>query len=335
MKKIYIPYFSIVIACSLTLFSLKSNAGFVTVPCTGFTADVVANGVGSPVASTDSTFDNAGFYLLDSTYRYTVGGVAPAHALSPSGLIHSVATAGLDFQLASFSTANSLRIAALNSAKTLTFVTPVSASQVYILGATGSGQGTMTVTVNFTDATSQTFSSQILPDWFAGTGFAIQGIGRVNALNSQPTGTTAPTDPRLYQKAFTLNAANYTKLISGITLTQTSVTVAVINIMAVSIATPPLSTTFIENASSASIKIFPNPVVAEFTAEINGLRNFSGEKVSYKIYNLIGAQIYATSTLCKEENKIEIKPEAKLAAGIYVLEMEVNHQKILQKFAVK
>ena len=333
MKKNYASLFSL--ALSFLLFSFESKAAYVTVPCTGFTADVVANGVGSPVASTDSTFDNAGFYLLDSTYRYTVGGLAPAHALSPSGLIHSVATAGLDFQLANFSTSNSLRIAVSNSAKTLSFVTPVSASQVFVLGATGSGQGTITITVNFTDATSQTFTSQSLPDWFAGAGFAIQGIGRVNSANSQPTGTTAPTDPRLYQKTLTLSAANYTKLISGITVTQTTLTPGVVNIMAVSIATPPLGVPTLETSSSASIKIYPNPVLSDFTAEIKGIKLFNGEKINYKIFNLIGEQVYANTTLCNEENKIAIKPEAKLASGIYVLETEVNQQKMLQKFVVK
>ena len=89
MKK---NYFTLCI--SLLLLSLTVNAAFVTVPCTGYSADVVADGVGNPQNSTDSTFDAAGWYLLDSTYRFTAGGPAPLRALSPSGFISSAATPG-------------------------------------------------------------------------------------------------------------------------------------------------------------------------------------------------------------------------------------------------
>ena len=228
-----------------------------------------------------------------------------------------------------------MRINLINSAKTLSFITPVSASQVFLLGATGSGQGTITVVVNFTDATSQTFTAQAMPDWFAGTGFAIQGIGRVNPANSQPTGTTAPTDPRLYQRALTLNAANYSKLISGITVTQTSAIAAVVNIMAVSINTPPLGVNNANGTNTTSRKLFPNPVISDFYVELNGIKIGGNEKVNCKIYNMIGEPMFATSTSIVQENKIFIKPNAQLAPGIYILETELNNKISLQKFVVK
>jgi trimeric autotransporter adhesin len=333
MKKNYFTSGISILLLSLSFTSLNANAAFVTVPCTGFSADVVANGVGNAQNSTDSTFDAAGWYLLDSSYRFTIGGAAPLRALSPSGFISSVATPGLNFQLASFTGANSLRVDVSNSPKSLNFVTPVSASQVYILGATGSGQGIITVTVNFTDATSQSFTSQTLSDWFAGTGFAIQGIGRVNNLNSQPTGTGAALDPRLYQKALTLNAANYTKLISGITVTRTS-TVGVINIMAVSIATPPLGISTPISENTASIKIVPNPVIAGFYLDLTNISNANDAQVNVKIYNIIGAQIYATSTAVLSDNKLYINPETPLTKGVYVVETEINNKRSLQKFVV-
>ncbi|HRH62197.1 MAG TPA: T9SS type A sorting domain-containing protein [Bacteroidia bacterium] len=315
------------------IFSVPSNAAYVTVPCSGFTADVVANGVGNPLNSTDSTFDAAGFYLLDSSYRYTVGGIAPAHALSPSGYIQSVATSGLAFQLASFSGANSLRIDVSNSPKTLTFTNPVSASQVFVLGATGSGAGVISISVNFTDATSQTFTAQSLPDWFNGTGFAIQGIGRVNSANSQPTGVTAPTDPRLYQKTLTLSAANYTKLISGITVTRTS-TAGVINIMAVSIATPPVGIQSLENTAATMLQIVPNPVISDFNVYINNAVN-STDVATVKIYSIIGKLVYSSTQAIINENKLAIRPDKALPSGIYLLETEINSKQYFQKFSVK
>ncbi len=334
MKLSYTLIASLYFLMECFVLTNESKAAFVQVPLTGFTADVVANGVGSPVSSTDSTFDAAGWYLLDSTYRYTIGGAAPLRALSPSGLIQSVVTPGLSFQLAPFTGANSLRIAVNNSAKTLNFAVPVSASQLFVLGATGSGQGTITITVNFTDATSQTFSSQSLPDWFAGTGFAIQGIGRVNPLNSQPTGSDALLNPRLYQKTLTLNAANYTKLISGISITQTSFTPGIVNIMAVSIATPPLGV--LSNSSATfEANLFPNPVSSDFYLELKGTTKLINNQANCKIYNLIGEQVFAAVLAVSDDNRIYIQPTKQLAPGIYVLETVLNNKTSLHKFVVR
>jgi hypothetical protein len=334
MKKNYFVFSSLFFVATSLFLSFQSKAAFVTVPLTGFNADVVANGIGSPVSSTDSTFDAAGWYLLDSTYRYTVGGVAPLRALSPSGLINSVATAGLSFQLAPYTAANSLRLAVNNSPRTLNFVTPLPASQVYVLGATGSGQGTITITVNFTDATSQTFTSQSLADWFGGIGFAIQGIGRVNPQNSQPTLPDAALNPRLYQKTLNLSAANFTKLISGITVTQTSVTAGVINIMAVSIATPPLGFATDLTASGRIGKIFPNPVTGDFFVELEGSMLFATEKINCKIYTVTGKLASLVLATLVDENRIHIQPAVQLASGIYILETEDKGKTSFLKFVV-
>jgi hypothetical protein len=52
-----------------------------------------------------------------------------------------------------------------------------------MLATSGSGASTVTVTVNFTDNTSQTFTGVAVSDWYNGTGFAIQGFGRINRTN--------------------------------------------------------------------------------------------------------------------------------------------------------
>jgi hypothetical protein len=286
-----------------------------------------------PINSTDSTFDEAGFYLLDSTYRFTAAGTAPLRALPSSGLIQSVATTGLSFQLAPSAGSNSMRISTSNAPKTLAFATPVSASQVIILGSTGSGQGIMTVVVNFTDGSNQTFTSQSLPDWFGGTGFAIQRIGRVNNLNTQPTGTAVTIDPRLYQKVLTLNAANYTKLVSGITVTRTS-TSGVLNIMAVSIATPPLGMNS-TNEIAGSIHLIPNPVVDDFSIEVEGIKNLTNEKITCTIYNMIGEKIYSQAGYLNGQGRIQVRPENNLNAGIYMLETNLLGKTKIQKFLVK
>lgn len=218
------------LACGV-LGAQRADAIFVPVPLTGFTQDVIANGVGLPTTSTTSAFDNTAFCLVAQNYKASATGPSPTAFLPNSGTINSVATTGLSFQLADYSTENSLRLVANGSSGTLVFATNYIGT-VYVLGATGDGASTATITVNFTDNTSQSFTGQAFPDWFNGTGFAIQGIGRVGRTNGA---LEAPSgNPRLYQKQLTLSAANLSKIIASVTVTKTTAA-GWLNILAVSV----------------------------------------------------------------------------------------------------
>src|SRR5690606_11963663 len=74
--------------------------------------------------------------------------------------------------------------------------------------------------INFTDNTSQTFDSIEISDWYGGSGFAIQGIGRVNLTNNGLEGNA--NDPRLYELKLGLTNANLSKPIRSITIQKTS-----------------------------------------------------------------------------------------------------------------
>lgn len=219
------------LALATLLSGYASYAAYVPVALTGFTDDVIAEGIGNALASTTIGVDGAGWCLVAQNFQATSASPAPAAALPNNGLINSVATAGLSFQLANYTGNNVVRLAALNAAQTLTFSTPIG-GDVYVLGFCGDGTATATITVTFTDLTTQVFTGVSFPDWYNGTGFAIQNIGRVNRNNNtleNPAG-----NPRLYERVLTLSTANQSKQIASVNIQKTAAT-AVLNILAISV----------------------------------------------------------------------------------------------------
>lgn len=203
----------------------------------GYNHDVIANGLGAANASTTIGVDNANFAFMSNDFQATASNTPPAYALPATGLISSVPTPGLTYQLGSYSANNSLRIGGSESGSpitgTLTFTNQVSAKKLYLLTTSGSGTATISVVVHFTDATSQTITGSTVPDWYNSTALpvAASGFGRVNRANSvleNPSG-----NPRMYQLMLNIDAANQPKLISSIDINKTSVTEGAVNVFAI------------------------------------------------------------------------------------------------------
>jgi hypothetical protein len=214
----------------LLMLSFTGTAQTVSpVTVTGFTADVIANG-STFAGSVTADVDGSSYYFLNQSF--TAFGT-PTYYLPNSGLISSAASVLVSFQLADASANNSLRLAATNASGTLTLSTPQSAGVVYLLATSGSGAATISVTVNFSDGTTQTNTGITVPDWYGGTGYAVQGIGRVNGTGLVLDNAGGTTNPRLYQVSMPVNGPNYAKLISSITVTRTS-TAGYVQVMAVS-----------------------------------------------------------------------------------------------------
>lgn len=187
----------------------------------GFNADVIANGVGTSMTSTSTDVDGVSFAFVSKDFQLTSSSAALTYGLPVNGLINSVVTStpGLNYQLASYSANNSLKLSAVNDSGTIVFATPVAATKLYMLSTSGSGVSTVNLVVNFTDGTSQTFSGVSLADWYNGSGFAIQGFGRINRTNDTLE-NGGGTNPRLYQTLHTIDPANQTKLIQNIVVTK-------------------------------------------------------------------------------------------------------------------
>ncbi|RZK38328.1 MAG: T9SS type A sorting domain-containing protein [Hymenobacter sp.] len=212
----------------------------VTLTNASFTADIIANGTAAnaPTSSTTADMDGAGYYYISQDY-YTAT-TAHTSGLPNSGTIsNSIAgPAALTYQLASFGSNNSLRLTGTSSG-TLTFATPTIATEIYVLGATGSGSATATLTVNYADGTSSAFTGQSYPDWF--TTSATQNVFGASARASSGTPISATTAnntaPFLDQVKLAVPTAKQGTQITSIGVTKTS-TAGVLNLMAVSITNP-------------------------------------------------------------------------------------------------
>jgi hypothetical protein len=197
--------------------------------------------------------DGANYCFVTSDYKLTATSASPTSSLPLTGLINSAATAGATYQLAPYTASNSLRLTSAAASGTLSLVTPQPASEIYLLWTSGSGASTADVTVTFTDNTTQSFTSNAVPDWYNGAGYAIQGISRVNSNTGAIENST--TNPRLYEKKLLLNSSNYSKLVASITITRAASSGGIVNVMGVSVndvcATAPTAGTATSSVTTA------------------------------------------------------------------------------------
>lgn len=231
MKKIVL--FAILLSASYRSISQTLTP----VTLSGYNADVVADGSGAVSASTSIDLDGASFNLVANGY-VNPANLSPTSSLPANGTINSAATTGVTFQLAPYTGNNSLRIATPGSG-TLTFSTPRSADQIYVLATSGSGVSNVTITVNFIDNTTQVFT-QTIGDWYDGTNYAIRGISRVSRSTNAIENSS--TNPRLYQYLLAISTPNTAKLVQSITFNKTSTT-GVLNVMGITarFITPPMA----------------------------------------------------------------------------------------------
>lgn len=219
----------------------------------GYNADVIANGTGTGLATTTSDVDGVNYCYFSNGWQLNATSTPATTGLPATGLINSAVTPGLSFQLASYSGNNDLRLATNNAPSTLTFQTAVAAQNLYILAVTGSGSSTMTVQINFTDATTQITASPItVADWYGGTSVAITGFQRMNRnTNVLDNGVNGPN---IYQYTIPILAANQTKQIASVQFTRNSIsgTDTKLNIFALSIETSNVVTCAAPTAATAT-----------------------------------------------------------------------------------
>lgn len=200
----------------------------------GFNQDVIVNGQGPAVSSSTAGVDSTGIILANCLMANNFQPTAappPAYALPMSGVINSAVTAGLSYQLGSYSVSNSLWLRGIASG-TIEFENLQMATRLYILTTSGHGASNCSGIIYFTDNTTQNFGSFTVPDWFNGNTLpvAASGMGRVlrgtNAIEN-PLG-----NPRLYQYQINILPQNYQKEVQSIQFNKTN-SLAVLNIFAV------------------------------------------------------------------------------------------------------
>jgi hypothetical protein len=205
----------------LILFSCfqRALAVYTTVTVSsGFNSDIIANGIGAASASA-TAFDVPNNYaFVSADFKTTPSSSVPTYALPSNGLINSAATTGLSFQLGGFGSNNALLLSSTVSSGILSF-SATGIADIYMLAASANGSSNLTATIHFSDATSQTIAPLTVNDWYDGSGYAIEGVGRVSLTSNGLEG--ASDDPRLYQLVMHLDPLNFTKTITGITFAAT------------------------------------------------------------------------------------------------------------------
>ncbi|MFC0426820.1 GEVED domain-containing protein [Chryseobacterium scophthalmum] len=226
--------FGLVNLCALFYAPMAFAQYYHPVAVSGFTQDVIANGVGNASSSTTASVDAVDYAYVSKDFQATATSPALTYGLPVSGQFMSVVgtTPGLTYQLASYNSSNALKLNAVSDSGTLTFTTPTAAFNLYFLATGGSGSGVVSAVVNFTDGTNQTFTSLSVGDWYDQTNFAIQGIGRIK-ITTNALEDGGGTNPRIYQIPLAISATNQSKTVQNITFSKTSGT-GFINIFGVS-----------------------------------------------------------------------------------------------------
>src|SRR5690554_1744200 len=220
---------------NLALFSVVTHAqSYQPLNIDGFNEDVIANGIGSPTATTSADVDGVNYSFCEIGWQSSSSATGTSSGLPVGGLIVSDANSDLEFQLQDYDDDNSIRLSS-----TLSEITSnvdddgETFTKLYVLMTSGSGDSNINIEVSFTDNTTQSFTS-IVPDWYNQTSLpvAASGFGRVNLTNGNFE--TAFQNPRLYQLEMALDTDNHTKTIESITFTRAASSGGIINIFAVS-----------------------------------------------------------------------------------------------------
>jgi hypothetical protein len=229
---------SLLLLATAPIYSKAQTAqSEITIPLTGFTADVIADAILylPPILLTTSSVDLAPGNVL-YIQGYGNHGSAFSFGLPTNGKL--TAKSGRNYQLARALGFNDLRLTAGQSG-TLTF--GVAARQpylsLYILGFGTNNSPTVAYTIHFSDG-STSAGSITLNDWFCDncTDYAVKDIGRANYSSGDYSANTFAFNE--YQ--LPLTAAEQLKSVTSVTFTASATQTGVANIFAITgfIATP-------------------------------------------------------------------------------------------------
>ena len=226
-------FFALIIKMILLSGVLNAQT-YQTLTINGFNHDVIANGVGTANSSTTNDVDGASYCFKAIDWKLNATSAAQTSGFPLNGTITSAATAGLTYQLQSYSANNSIRLVATDNTIVSTVTGVVKAKKLFVLATSGSTASNMECVVTFQDNTTQSFLTNNVPDWYYGTNPppAYVGFGRLSRATN--TAENPSGDPRLYQIALNIAVANQNKEVKSITFTRSATSGGVLNIFAVS-----------------------------------------------------------------------------------------------------
>ncbi|THV60451.1 MULTISPECIES: T9SS type A sorting domain-containing protein [Chryseobacterium] len=304
-KKLFLQKLSCVVLFSTVVMQAQN---FQTMPVlSGYTDDVIANGIGSSYDSVSNDIDGVGYAFVATDFKAVSSDPPLAFGIPVNGIINSVvaSTPGLSYQLGDLNSNNSLRLETAGQNGTLVFITPLAALKLYMLATSGSGAATVMATVTFTDNTSQVFSNISIPDWYGGSNYAVQGLGRVVVGIDDIEADSF--NPRIYQFALNMDTANQSKSVKSVTLTKSGGD-GIVNLFAFSAdKNTQLSTAEVSGFKKGDI--YPNPFKDVF--HINDIKNVKSITVS----DVAGREVKAI------DNPSTVLQLGELNAGLYLVTM--------------
>jgi hypothetical protein len=214
----------------LTGSNLVTYAQYSNVPVTGFNADIVADGLGSPAsASTTTAVDGGsgtGFVFVSPTFGPVATPCVPGAGVWPSAnqitSTNTTTGTGITYQLqapgAGVSTNNNTLKLANGNSGMLTLATPVPASNLYFVCLGGGGAVAFSATVTYADATTETITpAASAPDWCGGAAtYKVTTQAYYRILSNSITCDGAAC-PYIYEIPAAIGAANYGKNIVSVT----------------------------------------------------------------------------------------------------------------------
>lgn len=189
---------------------------YIPVATTGYTLDGVAENT-TAIANTTGPMDASNFNLYSQYYGTLYTPAGPG--LPNNGL---VAVGTRTYQLQAYNVPNVLFIPA-NLKDSLTFVTPQPFPSISLLSFATQGNATMSVTVRFTDNTTQVFSPIALSDWFTATpNMVYSGFDRVLRTTGVPANVGGAGNPKMFGTDLAIACANQGKLIKRVVVQNNS-----------------------------------------------------------------------------------------------------------------
>lgn len=223
----------------------------------GFNEDVVAEAYPAQQSTSiafdaeDSTSTNFVWYSEAYVAAFKAASGSTKNitgALPDGGLLqtnNAALSSGAKFQLGAYDKNNTLRLSQKNPSGTLTLKEQQSYSKISVLGASGSGIGTIRVTLNYADGSTQS-QEFVCEEWYNFRNYVISGLGRVSRVKKGTWPSEAEGEPQNaerngpYLYEFKLDADETKKIQSigfeQLTRTQDSSTAS--NLMAVSGVVP-------------------------------------------------------------------------------------------------
>jgi len=245
--------------------SVRSQT-FVPMPCTGYNIDGVAENT-TAVTTTGGPLDASDFILYSNFYGTIYGGGAVG--LPNNGLI---ASGTRTYQLAAFTTSNVLHLFA-NGADTLVFSNPQAYPSISLLCYGTQGNATASVTVRFTDNTTEVFPALSLTDWFSVVAPVYAGFDRALRTSGTPALVGTAGNPRMMGLDIPILCSNRGKPIAKIIVRNVSAS-AHVCVMGVSGQVPSYSVTGNQNICAATGTTLTATGFASYTWQ--AVSNFAG-----------------------------------------------------------